>query len=151
MGLFERVRELFGKPAGPYEKAQKERVEAVRKAVPDGSPTLDYLLAMVALVSDAEEKKVGADSRLLEDLEFGDLEYMEIELLCEDLFGVEIPGSELNLAESLGDLARMIDRLRGVESKAPESEKTDVAEENDGESEDAGPEASGGIVSGPDA
>ena len=141
MGLFDRVRDLFGRKPGPYEEAQSERVEAIRGAVPEDASGLDYLLAMVALISEAEEKDVGPDTRILEDLAFGDTEYMELEILCEDLFGIQISSAELNLADTLGDLARTLDRKRGIDSKrkAPAKKKEEAEDVEAGdEAEDDG-------------
>lgn len=114
MGLFDRVRDIFGKKTpGPYEAAQRERVDAVRRAVPEDAPTLESVRAVVALITAAEEEDVKGDSRILEDLGFGDLEMMELELICEDLFGVQLASDDLNLADTLEDLARIIDRKKG--------------------------------------
>jgi acyl carrier protein len=115
MGLFDQVRKLFGRPPGPYEAAQKERVEAIRGAVEEGGATLEFLRAMVALISEAKEEEVKGESHLLEDLQFGDVEMMELELLCEDLFEIELSGAELNLVDTLSDLATLIDRKKGEE------------------------------------
>ncbi|MHC4600659.1 MAG: hypothetical protein ACYS47_16820 [Planctomycetota bacterium] len=112
MGLFDRVRDLFRKPPGPYEGAQQEKVEAIRGAVAEDAATLDFVKACVALISEADEEKAKAEARLLEDLEFGDLEIMELEILCEDLFSIKISSAEMNLVDTLGDLASLIDRKK---------------------------------------
>ncbi|MHC4777331.1 MAG: hypothetical protein ACYTFG_02010 [Planctomycetota bacterium] len=112
MGLFDRVRDLFRRPPGPYEEAQKERVEAIRGALPEDAPTLEAVRASIALISETEEEKVKGESRLLEDLELGDVEMMELELLCEDMFEIQISGSEMRLVDTLSDLASLIDRKR---------------------------------------
>lgn len=113
MGLIDRVRSLFGGDReGPYEEAHRERLEAIRTALQEEATTLDALVAAVGLLSAADPEKITADARLLEDLGLGDLEMMELEVICEDFFRVPISSSELNLAETLQDLARMIDKKR---------------------------------------
>jgi acyl carrier protein len=56
---------------------------------------------------------VDAGSRLLEDLHLGDVEMMELELLVEELFGVRLSRSDLNVPETLGELAALIDKRGG--------------------------------------
>ena len=90
-----------------------EKVEAIRGAMSEDAETMDFVRASVALISEAEEEKTKAETRFLEDLEFGDLEMMELEILCEDLFSIDIKGAEMNLVDTLGDLASLIDRKRG--------------------------------------
>ena len=114
MGLFERVRGLFAGERGPYEESHRERVKAVRAAVGDDASTLDLVKAVVALVAPSlEEKDVEGEARLLEDLGFGDLEMTELEVLCEDLFGVSISQTELNLLDTVDDLVKFIDEKKG--------------------------------------
>ncbi|GEM_PF-2829723 len=112
MNIFDRVRRIFGKKDSHYEAALRKRADAIREALPEDASTLDRLKAILALVSDAEEDTVEAESRLLEDLELGDMEIMEIEILSEDVFGVDLSTAELNLADTLGDLADLIDGKR---------------------------------------
>jgi len=112
MGVFDRIKGAFSREDGPYERAHRERVESAREiAGPDADDAM-LVKAAVSLVCGVDIDEVSAAADLIEDLGVGDLEMMEIELLCNDLLGVKLTKDEIDRVDTPADIVAIASRKK---------------------------------------
>ena len=60
-----------------------------------------------------EDEKITSETRVVQDLGCDSLEWLEIVMAAEEMFEVTIDDCEADKAGNFGELAKLIERLRG--------------------------------------
>lgn len=68
---------------------------------------------VIALFSTLTDEEVAEDSELLEDLDLNSMDVLMLVTTLEGEFGIRIPEKELRRITTVGDVAALIEQIKG--------------------------------------
>ena len=71
--------------------------------------TFERIRELLAEQLDIDEEKITMDSNILEDFEADSLDVVDMVMILEDEFGVEIPEEEIENLHTVGDVVRYVE------------------------------------------